>query len=100
MSRVTSAPKVNAIARIQSLSKGFVPDVRPTLTRRSRIICIEGTVGLDCVEELENDLVVVDDRVPGDSKPEMHLYECEKCHRTEWSEAEPECHGRKMSLIQ
>jgi hypothetical protein len=50
--------------------------------------------------DLENDLVVVDDRVPGDSKPEMHLYECEKCHRTEWSEAAPECHGRKMFLKQ
>lgn len=53
---------------------------------------------LDATIIPENDLVVTDDRVPGNSKPKMHLYECKKCHRTEWSEAAPECHGKKMSL--
>jgi hypothetical protein len=56
------------------------------------------SLGLDWAVVVEKHLVVVDDRVPGDSEPTMHLYECERCHRTEWSEAIPECHGRKMSL--
>jgi hypothetical protein len=47
---------------------------------------------------LENHRIVVDDRTAGDSKPTMQEYECRKCHRTEWSEAAPDCCGKKMSL--
>ena len=65
-------------------------DEVPSHTRAS--IVLDGTT------ILENDLVVTDDRVPGNSKRVMHLYECSECHRTKWSESAPECHGRKMSL--
>jgi hypothetical protein len=62
-------------------------------------LCESKITPLDWIAIVENYLVVVDDRVPGDSPPEMRLYECVKCHRTEWSEVAPECHGKKMSLI-
>jgi hypothetical protein len=52
---------------------------------------------LDYTAILENNLVVVDDEVPGDSQPQARLYECKECHRTVVSEYPPECHGKKMS---
>ena len=56
------------------------------------------STALDGAIILENYQIVVDDRVPGDSPAKMQLYECGKCHRTEWSEVVPECCGKKMSL--
>jgi hypothetical protein len=70
------------------------------LRKRRRFLVGKSKHRLDCTTIVDNDLVVVDDRVPGDSKPEMHLYQCENCHRIEWSEVPPECHGKKMSRIE
>ncbi len=60
-----------------------------------------GAVGyrevLDGTVFSENDLIVVDDRLPGNGKRKLRWYECSVCHSRLESDYAPTCCGTKMS---